>query len=471
MTLITLIIVISTIVISSFITVMAYTVPCTVVDGDNSYTFSIKNPDKDSMITMAVEEGMDPLGQYDKVSEIVNGSITVTRAAIVSIERGNGEFSEGQAPLGATIKDALDNAGITISENETVEPALTSVLTGDTSVKISSSRKVYISADSATKIVNVQGSQITVADVIKQAGITLGASDKTTPKLTAEVTDGMTINVYRKATISVNDGGTTSTYDVYASNVRMALREAGVKLGAEDIVSIPLGSKVTDGMSVEIKRVNYEETKETEDIDYETVYQDTADLNSGDTQVQTEGVKGTKEITYRSLYIDGQFSEKVMVDEKVTLEPVNEVVLRGTKEADTSVASSSGTTSASSTSTASSSSSSQSSGNTFVDSNGNVVSYSYVLTGSCTAYYNINNSPVTSIGMTPCYGVVAVNPNIIPYGTRMYITSNGITYGYAIAGDTGGSCMSGDILVDLFYDTYDECCAFGRRNMTVYILP
>lgn len=67
-------------------------------------------------------------------------------------------------------------------------------------------------------------------------------------------------------------------------------------------------------------------------------------------------------------------------------------------------------------------------------------------------------------------GVVAVDPNIIPYGTKLYITSGNIVYGYAIAGDTGGAAMAGDILVDVFYDTYDECAAFGRRDMTVYII-
>lgn len=66
---------------------------------------------------------------------------------------------------------------------------------------------------------------------------------------------------------------------------------------------------------------------------------------------------------------------------------------------------------------------------------------------------------------------MAVNPNIIPYGTKMYIVSeDGFVYGYATAIDTGGALMDGSAIVDVYYPTYDDCVVFGRRNVYVYIL-
>ena len=67
---------------------------------------------------------------------------------------------------------------------------------------------------------------------------------------------------------------------------------------------------------------------------------------------------------------------------------------------------------------------------------------------------------------------MAVNPKVIPYGTKLWITSadGKMVYGYAIAADTGGALLNGRVLVDLFMDTNAECKAFGRRNMNVYIL-
>lgn len=108
--------------------------------------------------------------------------------------------------------------------------------------------------------------------------------------------------------------------------------------------------------------------------------------------------------------------------------------------------------------------------NTFVDEAGEVVEYEDVLTGICTAY---TGDPKTAAGAAPEVGVVAVDPGQIPYGTRLYITSEdgSIVYGYAIAADTGDAMVDGDVLCDLYLDSEEECEAFGRQLMQVYLLP
>ena len=67
-------------------------------------------------------------------------------------------------------------------------------------------------------------------------------------------------------------------------------------------------------------------------------------------------------------------------------------------------------------------------------------------------------------------GVVAVDPRVIPLGTRLYIeTADGsYIYGNAVAGDTGGAIKGNKI--DLFMNSYSECMQFGRRTVNVYIL-
>ena len=104
-----------------------------------------------------------------------------------------------------------------------------------------------------------------------------------------------------------------------------------------------------------------------------------------------------------------------------------------------------------------------------IDYNGNVVRYKELKTGNCTAYYG---GGITATGRPAQVGNVAVNPYVIPYGTRMYICSpdGSFVYGYAVAADTGGVLMSGYGLIDCYYDTYEECCNFGLRYMHVYIL-
>lgn len=108
----------------------------------------------------------------------------------------------------------------------------------------------------------------------------------------------------------------------------------------------------------------------------------------------------------------------------------------------------------------------------FIDESGKSVKYEKMISGSCTAY-TAPVGAITSVGLAPKVGYVAVDPKIIPYGTKMYISSpdGSIVYGYAIAADTGGAMLSGRRLLDLYYDTEKECIQFGVRKMNVYILP
>ena len=68
-------------------------------------------------------------------------------------------------------------------------------------------------------------------------------------------------------------------------------------------------------------------------------------------------------------------------------------------------------------------------------------------------------------------GHVAVDPSIIPYGTRLYIiATDGTVYGYAIAADTGTFIERGDILVDVYMASYEESCQWGLKDVNMYVL-
>lgn len=104
------------------------------------------------------------------------------------------------------------------------------------------------------------------------------------------------------------------------------------------------------------------------------------------------------------------------------------------------------------------------------DENGVPLNYSRVLTGRATAY-NMGTTTATGTRVHP--GVVAVNPNIIPYGSKMYIVASdgsGYVYGYASAEDTGGFIYWNNApLVDMYVNSYDDACVWGNRPVTVYI--
>ena len=97
-------------------------------------------------------------------------------------------------------------------------------------------------------------------------------------------------------------------------------------------------------------------------------------------------------------------------------------------------------------------------------------SYSKVLTGKATGYYSKSGKGSSGLGLG--YGTVAVDPDVIPYGTLLYITSTdgSFVYGYAVATDTGIAVQDGRILVDLFYETYAESVINGAINVNVYVV-
>ena len=155
-----------------------------------------------------------------------------------------------------------------------------------------------------------------------------------------------------------------------------------------------------------------------------------------------------KQIIKKVKYIDGKAKDSTVVSEKVTKKPVNEVTLIGTKGAATTGGA-----------------------GTFTDENGVTVAYKEVFTGSGTAY----TAPAgagTATGVPAYHGGVAIDPNLIPYGSKLYVvsTDGSMVYGYCTAVDTGGFCDDGSAIVDVFYNTYDECVNWGRRDVNVYVI-
>ncbi len=105
-----------------------------------------------------------------------------------------------------------------------------------------------------------------------------------------------------------------------------------------------------------------------------------------------------------------------------------------------------------------------------LDENGIPLEYDKAIEGESCAY-TAEPDALMSTGKEVFQGYVAVDPDIIPYGSELYIIAeDGEVYGYAIAADTGYSVREGHIIVDLFMDEYDDCIQWGRKDVTVYIL-
>ena len=394
------------------------------------------------------------------ISIALIGTVCLTAAAAVAMTSKTVTVTDGEKTvtintISSDAESILEKTGVVLGEND----KLVCTENSENSVNISVLRAFNVDVIDGKTKKTLTFNEGTVADAIKAAGLTISKSDSVSLSQNTPLEPDMEITIARFFTINVNLRGEKLSKEVPAGTVADALAYLDIKIDNDDVVNVNLSTEVSEDMNIKIDKVTYKEIEKTEKVAYNTVYKDTDDMYVGESSVETQGADGERTITIKEKYINGKLESSKETKNEITTQPIDEVILNGTKEYVSQVYTNSGYVSANETE------------NILTDVNGNQVHYTNVLTGSGTAYY----APVgalTSTGRLARYGVVAVDPDIIPYGSILYIVSNDgeVVYGYAVAGDTGGALWAGTAIVDLYYNTYDECCQFGRRDVTIYVL-
>ncbi len=83
-----------------------------------------------------------------------------------------------------------------------------------------------------------------------------------------------------------------------------------------------------------LANVEVKEEKAEEVITFSTVTEYSDSLPEGSVTTKVEGVNGTKEIIYSVTFVDGEETQRTVISEKITKEPVAQVILYGTKKAE-----------------------------------------------------------------------------------------------------------------------------------------
>ncbi len=218
------------------------------------------------------------------------------------------------------------------------------------------------------------------------------------------------------------------------------------------------------GYDLYVNRLTVETTTEEVEVPYETVRVADDTMKKGEEVVTTEGQNGVQVDTYEVRTLNGE-TTTTLISSEVTVEPVDQVITYGTNSGKatgfTNHGSSLDLTSETITHVDSAS-------KTFTLSSGEVYSYSQAL--SCTGFAYCQPGGITATGTAARQGAIAVDPSVIPLGSRLFvIASDGsVVYGFATAEDTGGNIKGNK--VDLYYNTESLCYSFGRRDVTVYVL-
>lgn len=298
------------------------------------------------------------------------------------------------------------------------------------------------------EVIEVASKAKTVEAFLKSEGISIEEDTYINVNLDTEIEDNMNIIIKqpKSYTISFN-AGDLDIRSVH-STVREVLDDQGIVLGEKDFTYPELNKKISSGDKIELFQVE-EKIETVEDvIPFERTVNKNHKLDYGVVQTVQQGKNGLKKSQYKKEYVNGVLRSTELVKEEIVTKPVSEIVEKGTN-------------------------------NLIVTSRGNT-SYRKAVTMTATAYdlsfESCGKRPgdkyygLTASGTKVRPGVVAVDPKVIPLGTKLYVKSLDGTkdYGFAVAEDTGGAIKGNKI--DLFFESGKDVYNFGRRKVKVYIL-
>ena len=243
-----------------------------------------------------------------------------------------------------------------------------------TSMTIMSMRKtLIISIDGKEEtFVTYKG---TVKDVLQEKGVELASKDKVQPSLESKVSEKETIILKTAIPVEINSNGIKVNVQTAEDTIEdmldveeTTLKEQGIQFNKDvDEVLPPLDSKIEGDVSVQLVKVETKDLVEKEAINFDTIVEKNADLDSSVQKVKSEGSNGEKEITYQLIYKDGVEISRNVKSTKTILEPQNEVVVKGT-------------------------------GQVYASRGGDSITYKKKLNCTATAYSNHSN---TATGRTP----------------------------------------------------------------------
>ena len=248
----------------------------------------------------------------------------------------------------------------------------------------------------------------------------------------------------------VDGGSAVNVFSIRGETVGDFLARTERTLRELDIINVELDSIVQNGDVIRITRREHVTHTERTAIAFRTVYVHSPEVKAGEEKITQQGVNGVSELTWKRFMVDGVVEEEELVGERVLTAPVDNRVEMGFRSVPVS----------------------QFDFEAEFDENHEPIGYTQVLRGQRSAGYWAREGARTATGRIAELGVVAVNPRVIPYGSRLFIQSadGKFIYGYAIAADTGSDLVKGVIDIDCFYPVYADALRHGIKVVDVFVL-
>jgi uncharacterized protein YabE (DUF348 family) len=335
-----------------------------------------------------------------------------------------------------TVKDLLKDLNIKTRSEDYVVPALNKKIEKDMKVVWEPAKQVTITIDG--KESKYWTTADTVGEFLKEQNIVVEEHDKLNVEQDSKIKNNLKITLEKAFSIKLVDGGKEKQVLTTSTTVADFLEQQGIKLNDLDRVEPKLTEKIQKDSVVNIIRVEKVTDVVEETIDFAVENRNDHTLAKGSQKVIQQGEKGLKKKEFEVILENGKEVSRKLIKEEVVKNSKTKIVAIGTKEI------------------------------LQTTSRGDqIVNEFYVEATAYTAYCNgCNGYTATGIDLraNPNIKVIAVDPSVIPLGTKVWVEG----YGYAIAADTGKHIKGKRI--DLFFPTKTDAYRWGRKTVKIRIL-
>jgi uncharacterized protein YabE (DUF348 family) len=335
-----------------------------------------------------------------------------------------------------SVKDVFAQLGISLSSKDYLSPSADARVRDNQKIVWKQAKQVEIVKDNEKKTIWTTAD--TVAELLNEQKIVLNDQDEISPRPQEMIKNKMEISIKLALHLTLVDGGIEQQVWSTSATVADFLTQQGIKLNEFDRVEPSLSETVKRDDVINVIRVEKVTDVVEEPVHFAVITKKDESLEKGKQVTVNEGKKGLVSRKYEVILENGKEVSRKLISEQSLREKLDKVVAVGTKELDIQVSRGTET------------------GTEF-----------YVNTTAYTAYCN-GCSGITATGFdlraNPTAKVIAVDPRIIPLGTKVYVEG----YGYAVAADTGGAIKGHKI--DVFFPTKAEAFRWGVRKVKIKIL-
>lgn len=382
--------------------------------------------------------------------------LEATKATVVIAQNGEKQTVKTHSN---TVEDLLEELNIDFNQHDAISYSLDTKITNGMTIDYKQAKQLTVMVDD-DKNETYYTTEDTVGNFIEQEGISVSKHDELSHHLDTPIEDGLQLAINTAFEVVVDDGGEEKSLWTTADSVAELLEEQKIKLNKEDKIKPSKKKSLKDDMHIAITRV--EKVKDTveEAIAFEVEEKKDDSLAKGKEKILSEGEDGLVVKKYEITKENGKEVGRKLVDEKTEKESKAKVVAVGTKEAESQL-----TTLSSNNSNHSNHSSSDesSSGDSKPEGGKEFYVDATAFTSDCSGCSGYTATGI-NLKENPNKKVIAVDPNVIPLGSKVWVEG----YGYAIAGDTGGSIKGNRI--DAHVPTKQDAYNFGKKKVKVRIV-